>query len=173
MKLLAKLGQLLDRAIPAEARVDPAGFPEGEFPVHCPRCRYLLAGVPGPRCPECGRPFDRGRLLVEQYVLGRSPQQSAATSRRWLVALLAAKGLIVTVGVFTLLAWSWDPIWLGNLLIKHGWWMRGVLYVTSAVALTALLRIGLAGGGQNIEVSRRRAAVRAALKEPPRSTPQP
>ncbi len=22
--------------------------------IHCPRCRYHLRGVPGPRCPECG-----------------------------------------------------------------------------------------------------------------------
>jgi predicted amidophosphoribosyltransferase len=24
---------------------------------HCPRCGYLLRGLPEPRCPECGRPF--------------------------------------------------------------------------------------------------------------------
>ncbi len=172
MKLLVRLGQLVDKRIPPNARVDAADFSEAEFPVHCPECGYLLAGVPEPRCPECGRPFDRGRLLVEQYVLARSPQQPG-TCRGWLAVLFGAKGLIVAVGVFTLLAWSWAPIWLGSLVHEYGMWMRGVLYVTSAVALTALLRIGLAGIGGDAAMNQRRSAVRAALKATPRPKPQP
>ena len=57
------------RIIPPEARVDPSLFPEEEFPVLCSKCNYLLRGLPESRCSECGREFDRGRLLVEQYVL--------------------------------------------------------------------------------------------------------
>lgn len=56
------------RVIPADARVPPAEFPEDEFPIFCPQCHYLLRGLPDSRCPECGEPFDRGRLLVDQYV---------------------------------------------------------------------------------------------------------
>ncbi len=56
------------RVIPARARANPELLPEEEFPVHCPGCGYLLRGLPGAICPECGTPFDRGRLLVEQYV---------------------------------------------------------------------------------------------------------
>lgn len=59
------------RVIPAHARVPAAEFPEDDFPVFCPRCHYLLRGLPDSRCPECGEPFDRGRLLVDQYVRER------------------------------------------------------------------------------------------------------
>lgn len=55
--------------IPPDARVDPAHFPENEYPLFCPTCDYMLRGLPTERCPECGHTFDRGRLLVEQYVL--------------------------------------------------------------------------------------------------------
>lgn len=60
------------RVISPDARVDPAGFPEDEFPVECPKCSYLLRGLSDARCPECGEPFDRGRLIVEQYVRQRA-----------------------------------------------------------------------------------------------------
>jgi hypothetical protein len=42
------------------AHLDPAFLDElrrviGERRAACPRCGYSLSGVPGPRCPECGR----------------------------------------------------------------------------------------------------------------------
>jgi hypothetical protein len=52
----------------SNATVRPELFPEEEYPVHCPGCGYLLRGLPDGKCPECGAPFDRGRLLVRQYV---------------------------------------------------------------------------------------------------------
>lgn len=57
--------------VPPDARVDPAGFSEEEYPVVCPKCTYLLRGLADGRCPECGTPFDRGQLLVRQYVTRR------------------------------------------------------------------------------------------------------
>lgn len=57
------------KLIPPEARVDSTRFPEDEYPVICPKCRYLLRGIADGPCPECGKPFDKGRLLVEQYVV--------------------------------------------------------------------------------------------------------
>lgn len=62
-------------SMPLDARVDPSLFPEDEFPVYCPSCDYLLRGLADNRCPECGEAFDRGRLLVEQYVLERGKRQ--------------------------------------------------------------------------------------------------
>jgi hypothetical protein len=73
LKLLGLLNRPLfgTRVIPADARVPAAGFSEDEFPVFCSNCEYLLRGLSSSRCPECGEPFDRGRLLVDQYVRER------------------------------------------------------------------------------------------------------
>lgn len=35
--------------------------------IDCPSCGYDLRGSPGPECPECGTPFDRGERLWEEY----------------------------------------------------------------------------------------------------------
>ncbi len=73
-RLVIAIGRFLTRpvfgtpVIPSDARADPSRLPEGEFPVYCPKCAYLLRGLPDGRCPECGTPFERSRLLVRQYV---------------------------------------------------------------------------------------------------------
>jgi hypothetical protein len=69
-RLAARLNRPIfgTRVIPRDARVDPALFPEDEFPIHCRKCGYLLRGLPDGLCPECGTPFERGRLLVVTYV---------------------------------------------------------------------------------------------------------
>ena len=67
--------------IPPEARVDPEAFSEEEFPVFCPDCDYLLRGLPDGRCPECGRYFERGRLLVEQYAIEAGKRYWKRTSK--------------------------------------------------------------------------------------------
>lgn len=65
------------RVIPLNARVAPALFSEEEFPVYCPKCEYLLRGLPDGRCPECGEPFERERLLVVEYVEWRARRQKS------------------------------------------------------------------------------------------------
>jgi len=94
---LSQLGDLLRRRredlrlVPSDARVDPDQFPEHDFPVHCPECGYLLRALPEPRCPECGRPFDRGRLLVEKYVGGNGVPPHRKKGAFW---------------------WGWIGVWL-------------------------------------------------------------
>lgn len=77
------------KLIPPEARVNAVAFPEAEYPVVCPKCRYLLRGLSDGPCPECGKPFDKGRLLVEQYVRERGMRFHPATARmsRWVLWL--------------------------------------------------------------------------------------
>jgi hypothetical protein len=95
--------------IPPEARVDPGRFPEADFPLYCPSCGYLLRGLTSDRCPECGRPFERGRLLVEQYVIERGKRLSRRTTawaKRTLVigiVLFAASWLSLAL---TVIVWS-------------------------------------------------------------------
>ena len=84
------------KVIPPDARVDPARFPEDEFPLYCPKCDYLLRGLAEDRCPECGKSFDRGRLLVVNYV--QDPFRRTWRHTRIGRALLwgAAGGFILT-----------------------------------------------------------------------------
>lgn len=78
LKRLLRCRLAYGRLITPEMRVDPTRFSEEEYPVYCVKCGYELRALTEPRCPECGTPFDRGRLLVERYVLERQPR-----SNRW------------------------------------------------------------------------------------------
>jgi hypothetical protein len=44
-------------AEPARALIQTR--PAAGAPTHCPACGYDLTGLPLPRCPECGTPFER------------------------------------------------------------------------------------------------------------------
>ncbi|MCC6360674.1 MAG: hypothetical protein IT450_18195 [Phycisphaerales bacterium] len=66
--------------VPPGATVDPALFPEDEFPVECLGCGYALRGLPDGRCPECGREFVRGHLLVETYLRCSSKRRTIAAA---------------------------------------------------------------------------------------------
>lgn len=96
------------RVIPEDARVDPGQFPPDEFPLYCPNCDYLLRGLEVNRCPECGRPFDPGRLLVEQYVIHSAGRRSRGIRRigNWLLVL----GCLAGLGVALLLEFQVDRI---------------------------------------------------------------
>jgi hypothetical protein len=99
--------------IPPETRVDPSLFPEENYPVFCPECDYLLRGLPDNRCPECGREFERGGLLVEQYVR-ESGKHSHPVSRRWALRTWRAGSLIMLLGFVPLLVTQWvDPQTVG------------------------------------------------------------
>jgi hypothetical protein len=99
------------RVIPRDATVDPTLFPEEEYPVYCPKCGYLLRGLPDGKCPECGTEFARGRLLVRQYVVewsGATWKQRVAA--RWSLRLsLAGWALPILGGVGMA-----GIIWLAN-----------------------------------------------------------
>jgi len=90
--------------IPPDARVDPECFPESQFPLYCPECDYLLRGLPTERCPECGSPFDRGRLLVQQYVIERGKRLWKRTGKyaKWAGIIGFLLSFAPTLALFSL-----------------------------------------------------------------------
>lgn len=59
--------------------IDPASPSQEGF---CARCGYSLRGLPEPRCPECGRPFDPSSR--ETFLTGRQRWLLGPTARRLL-----------------------------------------------------------------------------------------
>jgi len=91
-------GRVMPRKV-AKASVDPNPFPEEQFPLYCPKCGYLLRGLPDGRCPECGTSFERGRLLVEQYVLRHGgPGWRLTRMGRWIARLVVCGFLLHFLG---------------------------------------------------------------------------
>lgn len=88
------------RVIPRDARVDPTKFAEDEFPTWCMKCGYFLRGLPDNICPECGTAFDRGHLLVQEYVFQRGALPLKQTPRWRLSKLL----MITAIGLLALFA---------------------------------------------------------------------
>jgi len=153
--------------IPRGTQVDPACFPEDEYPVLCLQCGYTLRGLPDGRCPECGAGFIRGHLLVEQYVRLRRPKTDRYRRlvKRLLVIALPVHGTI-NLAMFGLwLAVTVAPEWSMDVLFAHdlGPWLRGAfaIAVVSTVALIAatILEIG------TLPPADKRKAVRAVARK--------
>jgi hypothetical protein len=107
---------------PPDARVDPALFPETEYPVYCMRCGYDLRGLTHAQCPECGEPFERGRLLFDQYVRCKRPRSDrrCRLSRALVGIGMALEGLIVLAFASITLAAMRRPDGLEQLLLSPG-----------------------------------------------------
>lgn len=133
------------RIITPDARVDPSLFPEDEFPVFCPKCDYLLRGLPDNRCPECGSEFDHGRLLVEQYVNEYGKRFCRGTSRwawrTWIVAVALA-----VIAEFIVWFQGWVGRHYANLyLTVPDYAYKAFVFLMVASAVAALL-LGSASG---------------------------
>lgn len=88
-----------------DAWVEPSSFPEEEYPVYCGKCGYLLRGLPGGKCPECGEVFERGRLLVCQYVFEwPAARWMHSTAGKWFSWLLTIGVAVPLLGVLGFLA---------------------------------------------------------------------
>lgn len=119
---------------PPDARVSPEAFSEDEFPVFCPACDYPLRGLAGERCPECGRGFERGRLLVEQYVIEQGKRYWKRTSRYAFWSCFIGCGLMVLLAVC-----GWVIQTFASTMFSAGG--RGVANVF--ILMRAMLAIGI------------------------------
>lgn len=153
--------------IPRGTQVDPACFPDDEYPVYCLQCGYALRGLPDGRCPECGNEFARGHLLVEQYARFRRPKTDRYRRiTRSLLVFSFTVQLVTTLGMLSL----WVAVMLAlperifEVLFAHDLrpWFLAVC-VTVAVGLGA----GLVAAGIEWAVgppAEKRRAVQAAAR---------
>ena len=155
--------------LPTDTIVDPLTFPEAGFPVRCMGCSYTLTGLPDGRCPECGREFTRGRLLVEQYALYRIPRRGGwyGVVRRcyWVGGVLPGAALLLRIAAATALPGlvdlpvnrvpSFRAVTLAVLSIVAVQFASAVIIVTGGILQSTLL-----------PPRAKRDAVRAALGLP-------
>lgn len=99
LRRLLGYGMAYGDVIPPDARVDPNAFPERDFPLNCPDCGCHLSVSPQDRCPECGFEYERGRLLVRQYVIEGGQRLSKRTScyAKWTAICGLLLGLVFPV----------------------------------------------------------------------------
>jgi hypothetical protein len=131
------------KVISAEAQVDPARFSEDEYPVFCRKCDYPLRGLPDGRCPECGTEFQRGRLLVEQYVL-RTRLGKTRLGKFSVRCIIVASGIfaLVLLGDYLIMLVGARSPTAAPTLDVLGFAIRASLYVARAALVVDL--VGLA-----------------------------
>ncbi len=167
------------RVIPKHARVDPERFSEREFPVWCPACGYALRGLAGGRCPECGREFERGRLLVEIYVLRR---WDPASNRSWIGKVWRRTLSLmfvchVAICAIAAVCWLWSRAHPGALKVMFQQWMvagmnqgwlqlvPGVVYVMAVLLTLGAATIEILMVAHWSSIRRKRRRILAAIDD--------
>lgn len=128
--------------IPRGAVVDPAVFPETDYPIWCLECGYRLDGLADGKCPECGSEFSLGNLLVEIYARGRRARFDRR--RKWanrLLRLSVAAWIVLGMMVALLV---WQPRWFEDALSNGnlGWLMLGALGLIALNTFASTMVVG-------------------------------
>ena len=161
-----RIGKLFG-IIPRGTQVDPALFPEDEYPVRCLNCGYDLRTLPDGRCPECGETFARGHLLVELYARERLPRGDR--NRRiawwlwawWVIVSLASNGGYI-------LAWRLAPGTFAKVIAQLAWvghhwvWTIAISVAISAVAMGPPFLAGILRERSLPPISKRKAVLKTA-----------
>ncbi len=175
--MLTKLRRFLNRLveglreIPPDARVDPDPFPEDEFPVVCPKCGYSLRGLPDGRCPECGRAFERGRLLVEEYVLEHGDRLHKWSWRHtWWLMLLPQIPILGMSALLSVTAWLVKRgVWPPNAIMRANEWIP-VFFLLGVLCFVPWLVGAVLGLRGYWSIRKKRQAIKAAIELDPERT---
>ncbi len=101
----------MDHEIP---KLDPAFTSElkriiAERDAHCPRCKYNLSGIAGPRCPECGK-----NIAAYLRIADTNPARLPEHRRKALLRLLARRAAILTLVAATITSLAWGALALAQ-----------------------------------------------------------
>ncbi len=78
---------------------------------HCINCGYCLGGLPKPRCPECGTPFDPEDPST--FIIVRPPDHHDRVLNRFMIIAVAAVVFtVICLVVFAVIVW-FRPACLG------------------------------------------------------------
>jgi hypothetical protein len=111
----------------APVQDDLEALPEKEFPVFCPQCDYLLRGLPDDRCPECGKSFERSRLLLQQYIDEDGKRSCRKLNRTAKVCFIAGIVLVACAILFGLGITLVNPSELTAYCAASLMWIGGAL----------------------------------------------
>ncbi|HUU85965.1 MAG TPA: hypothetical protein VM243_20915 [Phycisphaerae bacterium] len=157
--------------VPRGAVVDAGLFPEDEFPVHCTKCRYLLRGLPDGRCPECGTAFQRGRLLVREYVLKHdepSFRSSPAGKWTWWLSIGGIALQLAAYGAFLASIFVPEPATPATFQQTADWTTRLFLAwrVVTVIAWLMFIGAGILAARHFYRTRAKRRRIREALNLP-------
>jgi tRNA(Ile2) C34 agmatinyltransferase TiaS len=101
----------------SKPQLDPAFNAEirrvlSERDAYCPRCKYNLSGINGPRCPECGKNI-REILRIADTTPWRLPH----VRRRMILLMLARNAAMAAIiaGSIVCIGWAaWVLVLRGN-----------------------------------------------------------
>jgi len=149
--------------------------PKGDWtlpiPPTCPRCAYILTGLPSNRCPECGTLFKwsevqkrAGRIWSAIHWLGHANRDA----KFGLIIGLSSWGVLGAVHLLAMIYRGRSPLVRGPAAAVLGRLLKTVAQVAPAIDFLAMLTavVTMVLGGQVFNIRRVPLTVRPYLSDP-------
>jgi hypothetical protein len=147
---------------------DPWTLP---IPPTCPRCAYILTGLPSNRCPECGTLFKWGEVQKRAGRIWSSVHRLRHANRDAKVGLiigLASWGVLGAVHLLSMVDPGRIPLVRGPVAAALGKLVKTIVQVAPAIDFLAVLTavVTMVLGVQAFNIRRVPLTVRPYLRDP-------